>query len=328
MSLSLFRVPETLPEGVRIYSADDLDEIRAQIGQPGGPSFRVARRDQPLGYTSYVARGGGVNVGWSQSAVAQSVRGNSLGFVFLLQLPESSIYRAGRRRLTPTTAGSVVAIPPRWECSRDSPPGRIVAVEIQPHVLDAELRARRGLAAERWIQRLSVLDAGALQRQALVDSVDELVAILNAGSDPLRLSLAEARLVGQVAGLSLRAGAPPRAGHLAVQRLRDLEDWIDAHLGDAITLGRLCEVAGVGDRSLQKAFEQGRGISPMRFVMERRLMAAHQLLLQSRRTEGATITDIATGAGFNHLGRFSQDYRQLFGETPSQTLARPDATRS
>ncbi len=34
------------------------------------------------------------------------------------------------------------------------------------------------------------------------------------------------------------------------------------------------------------------------------------------------MTDVALDWGFLHFGWFSQDYRRLFGETPSQTLLR------
>jgi transcriptional regulator GlxA family with amidase domain len=32
--------------------------------------------------------------------------------------------------------------------------------------------------------------------------------------------------------------------------------------------------------------------------------------------------------GFVHLGRFASQYRQLFGETPSETLRAPGAART
>jgi transcriptional regulator GlxA family with amidase domain len=105
------------------------------------------------------------------------------------------------------------------------------------------------------------------------------------------------------------------------QRVRDLEGWIEAHLGDPITLGGLCRVAGVGARCLQRTFEYRRGVSPMRFVAERRLAATHRALLHA--LPGASVTRIALANGFDHVGRFAQLYREVLGELPSQTLARP-----
>ena len=50
-------------------------------------------------------------------------------------------------------------------------------------------------------------------------------------------------------------------------------------------------------------------------------LARHALLLAS---EGeATVTAIAMAHGFWQLGRFSVDYRGLFGEAPSATLRHP-----
>ena len=33
-----------------------------------------------------------------------------------------------------------------------------------------------------------------------------------------------------------------------------------------------------------------------------------------------SVTEAAYFCGFNHLGRFATEYRQLFGESPGQTL--------
>jgi AraC family ethanolamine operon transcriptional activator len=45
--------------------------------------------------------------------------------------------------------------------------------------------------------------------------------------------------------------------------------------------------------------------------------------LQKARATGERIAEIAMRRGFLHLGRFSQEYRQLFGERPRDTVYRP-----
>jgi transcriptional regulator GlxA family with amidase domain len=77
---------------------------------------------------------------------------------------------------------------------------------------------------------------------------------------------AEARLLGAMADVLLAGSAVENAPAIAASRLASVEAWIDAHLEEPITLGRLCEIAGVGERALQKAFESRRGMSPMRFA--------------------------------------------------------------
>ena len=60
-------------------------------------------------------------------------------------------------------------------------------------------------------------------------------------------------------------------------------------------------------------------MSPHRYLWLRRMNLARRSL--SRAGPGkATVTSIATEHGFWELGRFSVEYRKLFGETPSTTL--------
>ena len=84
-------------------------------------------------------------------------------------------------------------------------------------------------------------------------------------------------------------------------------------------------VACTSERSLQLAFAARRGMSPMQFVLARRLAAAHRRL--SRGEEQDNVTSVATDLGFMHFGRFSIAYRETFGETPLRTLMRKRVVR-
>lgn len=303
-------------------SSDDLDEVRAFIGQKDGPNTRVARGGEPMGYSIHQLKGLQTTVGASGSATPQVVRGNVTGAVFLLQVPTGSFYQAGRRRYGPTLPGSVVTAPPMWLYARTSPPGRLVGVEVQQRALLAELTARREETAGRLAQSLAVMQVRADEYERLLESVRCLILAMWPGTPPKALAMAEAAFINLAAGLALREAVGQRTGALSIERSRQREDWIEAHLNQPITMGRLCEVAGVGGRSLQKTFMHRRGIPPMRYALERRLAAVHHALIQRTRNAPDNVTRIALELGFTHLGRSANVYRQVTGELPSETLAR------
>jgi AraC-like DNA-binding protein len=307
------------PPWVPYFRSDDLDEVRAFIGTTDGRQSRVARRGEPLGYALYRLAGLRTNLGGSDSAVEQTVRGLVFGPVLQLSVPVGSVFRVGRRASAPTGPSSAVIAPPGWEFTRTSPPGSMFAIELQASALQDEIAARRLAGGTNWANRLTVLDLAENDRACLTAAAAVLMRATQPGVDRRQLAIAEGRVVGLMAGLSLLGLTDERPGVLAQERVKDLERWIEAHLHEPLTLGRLCQVAGVGARCLQKAFEVRRGMSPMRFVAERRLAAAHERL--RRAAPDASVTRIAMELGFDHLGRFAQMYRQFIGESPSQTLS-------
>ena len=105
--------------------------------------------------------------------------------------------------------------------------------------------------------------------------------------------------------------------------VRRAEDFIEANWDQAITIEKLVEATGVGARAIFRAFQQTRGYSPMAFARTVRLRHAHQMLAAPDKE--TSVTAVAFICGFGNLGHFARDYRETFGERPSQTLAR--ATR-
>ena len=64
-------------------------------------------------------------------------------------------------------------------------------------------------------------------------------------------------------------------------------------------------------------------MGPIHYLWLRRMHLAHRALLCAD-PASATVTSIATEYGFWELGRFSVEYRTLFGEAPSTSLQRPN----
>lgn len=308
-----------VPPWARQIRSDSLAEVRALIGDRDGPHSRVARADRPLGYAMFQVGSPRANLGGSRSAVEQVVRGHVHGWVLHLALPPGTVLRSGLRTSAPTGSNTVALIPPGWAVTRLSPPGDLFAAELDQHALVGELRARRPDVVDRGLLRIAMPELAAGDRGRLLAAACDLVQATSPAVDPRQRAAAEARFMEQAADLALHDAADRRPGDLTLARARSLEDWIEAHLGDPITMGTLCRIAGVGERTLQKSFLFRRGVSPMRFVTERRLLAAHQWLADP--SHDGSVTEAGLRFGFSHLGRFSLSYRLAIGESPSRTRA-------
>lgn len=134
----------------------------------------------------------------------------------------------------------------------------------------------------------------------------------------LRDALFTTLLTGQPHSASGQLGAPPL--RVAPGCVRRAEEYIAAHATEPITLDDVVAAAGVPARSLYAAFESCRGTTPMAFLRERRLELARQRLLQPQVT--ASVAGVVRDLGLGNPGRFSAAYKQRFGESPSETLAR------
>ncbi|MDO0947450.1 helix-turn-helix domain-containing protein [Chromohalobacter israelensis] len=102
-------------------------------------------------------------------------------------------------------------------------------------------------------------------------------------------------------------------------------DFIVSNEDDAMTILTLCRAIGVSRRKLQYCFQDCLGVSPVTYIRLYRLNEVHKSLLNG--TETTHVQDEAARRGFYHLGRFSVEYRRLFGERPSETLRRARSHR-
>jgi transcriptional regulator GlxA family with amidase domain len=99
------------------------------------------------------------------------------------------------------------------------------------------------------------------------------------------------------------------------------EDHARSRAGERVHVSDLCRAADVSERTLEYAFKDVTGLSPMAYLVRLRLHWVHAALLAAE--SGSTrISTEALNWGFWHFGEFSRAYKQCFGESPSVTLQR------
>ncbi len=121
-------------------------------------------------------------------------------------------------------------------------------------------------------------------------------------------------LIGRLAecyGAPRDAAAP--VGHLPASGRRRVLDFIEAHLAEDLSVSVLAQEAGLSPDHFSRCFKASFGVSPHRYVLQRRLDAAVAML----RSTPLTIAEIALASGFSSQSHFTQALRQHTGKTPA-----------
>ncbi|MDR0701788.1 MAG: helix-turn-helix domain-containing protein [Azoarcus sp.] len=110
--------------------------------------------------------------------------------------------------------------------------------------------------------------------------------------------------------------APARLRQTIIERARAC---VNETSGEPLSVADLCMRIGVSRRALQNSFQEVLDLNPVKFLRAMRLNGVRRALREAG-PQGNTVGDIAARWGFWHLSRFAADYREMFGERPSDTL--------
>ena len=98
------------------------------------------------------------------------------------------------------------------------------------------------------------------------------------------------------------------------------EQYILEHAGADLYVTDLCKAADVSERTLEYAFKEIIGLTPIAYIKKIRLHLLHQSLLHAN-PETTTVSDEAQRWGFWHFSELSKAYKNYFHELPSETLS-------
>jgi AraC family transcriptional regulator len=107
---------------------------------------------------------------------------------------------------------------------------------------------------------------------------------------------------------------PLVTGGLAPWQLRLARDTINAHLEDGLSSEQLAHECKLSVTHFAKAFARSTGISPHRWLMQRRVDVAKDLLL----TTDSSLIEISLKCGFSDQSHFTRVFAEATGETPGR----------
>lgn len=107
--------------------------------------------------------------------------------------------------------------------------------------------------------------------------------------------------------------SPSSASSLTAVGIRAVRRYVDRHLCAHISVEDLANVAGYSSPHFSRLFKATIGVTPYRYVIERRLERAAYLLATTSRP----VYDVALEVGYSQVSHFSRAFKRRFGRAPS-----------
>ena len=104
--------------------------------------------------------------------------------------------------------------------------------------------------------------------------------------------------------LVLREQAAGTRGGLAPWQLKRAEALMSENLGVQVPLGQVAQECGLSVRHLARAFRQSTGVPPHRWLLDRRVERAKELLPNSK----LSLSDVALACGFGDQSHFTRTF--------------------
>ena len=178
------------------------------------------------------------------------------------------------------------------------------------HELDAALDLARDTSTFNVLLEFIHYD-----RSVVLDALGDRAAARASYRRYLRLA-GSAESASAAPGDAVAGAAPKRP--LEPSFLKRADRYIAEHLAGPLRIQALAAHCGVSWKTLQKAFADFRGLTPVAHVRNMRLDAARKALDGGN----ATVAEVAARFGFHSATTFSLEYRKRFGVPPSRTKRR------
>lgn len=125
-------------------------------------------------------------------------------------------------------------------------------------------------------------------------------------------SLVQTLTLHLLANYSTARTARAKNGGLSGYRLRRVKEFIDARLGDDLSLSEIAAVADLSQYHFAREFRKTTGLTPQQYVMQQRIERAKHLLANA----DLPIVEVSLRSGFKNQSHFTTLFRKVTSLTP------------
>jgi AraC-like DNA-binding protein len=148
-------------------------------------------------------------------------------------------------------------------------------------------------------------------RPALVTPPHNIVGV---SSNPTDINLHTRPRLDFIDTLLKLAPASQAHGGLSAGTMRRIREYVEVHLSENINLTMLSAVAGVSMHHFAREFKQSAGVTPHRYLTQKRVERAQEMLAQTN----LSLSEIAYSTGFADQSHLARHFRHMVGTTPRE----------
>ncbi len=178
---------------------------------------------------------------------------------------------------------------------------------VHLYLSDEKLRAQFSKIHDCDARHLELSEETFVQKPEIAKPLAEL-ARAALSSSVLQAECALSDLIGQLRGRTTRV-----VGGLAPHVLRRVEEYVEAHLSETISLDDLASLSDVSGFHFHRMFRLVRGCTPHTWIATRRIDRAKRLL-----GTNVSISEISVDCGFSSHSHLTRVFRKVTGVTPNK----------
>lgn len=148
--------------------------------------------------------------------------------------------------------------------------------------------------------------------RALLATMEKIGRLARARNVAPRLVLDSLALLAGSELLRTLGSTRKEAGALSRTQLGSARDYVEAHLFEDVSLSDIAAAAGLSTHHFVRAFKQSEGVTPYRYLLERRIERAKQLIDQ----DAIPIASVGQMVGFKSASHFSRTFAEIAGVSP------------
>jgi transcriptional regulator of acetoin/glycerol metabolism len=136
----------------------------------------------------------------------------------------------------------------------------------------------------------------------------------SASSTPTNIDLHTHPRLDSIGNFLKLAPAPRAHGGLSAGAMRRVREYVEVHLSESIDLTMLAAAAGLSMHHFARQFKQSAGVTPHRYLTQKRVERAQEMLAQT----DLSLSEIAFASGFSDQSHLARHFRHVLGTTPRE----------